>query len=270
VKPDEELPTSLAGPYMTIVHMFQLAFTPEIERRLAAGSLDEKFVLWAAQLIQSENGQMVRLNDEIRGVMHAKMGRPVEKGEPVLFSDLRDVVDFDVEESELNCGHFTMIFDGAGWRVFFNFQWGRAESLSTIELADQFLAVARYAASQGHTGPAIDNMFSACELLSKARLILHRDQAVQSKTHGGISSAINSWGKLGNVDSRFLKLFNRMSRARSGARYSTASEIQPPTANEIELVAREIEMLKSAVAPRRPRNEKEVSEAGHPSSTAGA
>ena len=67
----EELPAILAGPLMTLAHMFQLVFSPEIERRFEAGLLDDSFSLWAAQLIQPGDGsQIVRLNDEMRGVMH--------------------------------------------------------------------------------------------------------------------------------------------------------------------------------------------------------
>lgn len=245
IGPKEDLPAILAGPLMTLAHMFQLAFSPEIERRLQDGLLDESFSLWAAQLIQPGDGsQIVRLNDEMRGVMYARIDRPVEKGEVINRSDLRHVVDFDVVEEELDCGHFTIISDGAGWKMFFNFQSGRAKALGMINRAEEFLEAARYSTERKHLGPAVDNMFSACELLSKARLTLSQSPAAQSKSHGPIGAAINASGRLGNVDASFLKLFNRMSQSRNAARYANSLDVAPPTSEELDLVQREIDLLR--------------------------
>jgi hypothetical protein len=249
IAPDEEFPSCLHGtPWVTLVHMFQIAFTPEIERRIAAGLIDDAFFVNVAQLITRDGGkQEVRFNDEVRGVGRVRVNQPVQKGDPVPFSDLAGMENFDVEEVELDCGHFTMFYSNPGWRIFFNFNTGRAKSFGLIERAAEFLAAARYSAEQGHAGPAIDNLFSACELLSKARLILIRSPAVQSKSHGSIGSAINAWRKLGNVDAAFVDLFNRMSNEREGARYTGSKEVAPPSIEEFELVATELQLLKQSV-----------------------
>lgn len=93
-------------------------------------------------------------------------------------------------------------------------------------------------------------VFSACELASKARLILHRSPAAKAKKHGSVKSAINSWGRLGNVDENFLQLFNRMSKDRSPARYDADSPIELPSDSDLQLVRHEIEQLQQAVAQR--------------------
>jgi len=247
VDADEELPPCLTGPIRTLAHMFQLSFSPEIVRRKEAGMLPEDFALWGAQMIQTEDApKSVRLNDEIRGVMHVRMDRPVEKGEAATMSDLRNLVDFDVADDELDYGHCTVIFDGVGWRMFFNFQAGRGRSLSTMAKAEQFLEAARYSREQGHIGPTVDNLFSACELLSKARLTLNHSKAADN--HRAISSAINAERRLGNVDSAFVELFNRMSRERYPARYGAYDEGTMPTSEELDLVQEEIALLRKATA----------------------
>ena len=64
-----------------------------------------------------------------------------------------------------------------------------------------------------YRAPFIDNLFNACELLAKARLItIIRMRDVGS--HGVIHSTINSWRKLGNVSDEFVDLFNKLSQAR--------------------------------------------------------
>src|ERR1043165_4187837 len=209
IGPTDEIPGDISGWDITILHIFQIAFAPEIRERFKSKKLGNDFMLMAAQLIQPPDGpQIIRLNDEVRGLPLIRLSRPIEKGDPVLVSDMKDLVSFDVDESELDCGHFTMFWHGSGWTINFDLRSGRAKSAQMIESAKQFFAAARYSFEKGHAGPCIDNLFSACELLSKAHLILHRSQAAKAKTHRTVSSAVNAWGRLGNIDNQFLKLFN--------------------------------------------------------------
>ena len=247
----DEIPSDILGWDRTILHMFQITFGPEIEKRLAENMIGDNFVLLAAQMLQPEEGeQVVRLNDEVRGLPLVRLGRSVTKGESVLVSDMRDLVSFDVEEDELDSGHFTMFWNGSGWSITFDFRSGRAKSAQMIESARQFVAAAQYCAEQRFYGPSVDNLFSACELLSKAHLILHRSQAVKAKSHGAVSSALNNWGRLGNIDGDFLKLFNRMSNARSTARYNPAAQISPPVDTEFSIIQGELDRLDRAVVHR--------------------
>jgi hypothetical protein len=119
-----------------------------------------------------------------------------------------------------------------------------------IQAAREFLAASRFSAANGHARPSIDNLFSACELLSKAQLILHRSPAAKAKIHGVVGSAINNWGRRGNVDAEFLKLYNRIAQMRAPARYDPSASIASPTNNEFEIVARELDLLSKRVAQR--------------------
>ena len=43
------IPFDISGPMRTVLHMFQLAISPEIRRRLVSKELDDGFILSAAQ-----------------------------------------------------------------------------------------------------------------------------------------------------------------------------------------------------------------------------
>src|SRR5687767_9480660 len=87
IAPNDEIPGDIVGWDRTILHMFQAAFSPEIERRFASGLIDQKFVLVAAQLLQPGKGtRIIRLNEEVRGVALIKSDRPIAKGDPDLVS----------------------------------------------------------------------------------------------------------------------------------------------------------------------------------------
>ena len=247
----EIIPTEIEGSSRTVLHMFQIAFAPEIRCRLSAGQLDDNFFLTAAQLIQPEEGErMVRLNGEVRGLGLVRVTRAVNKGDPLFLSDIGQLVGFDLEENELDAGHFTLFWDGEGWFASFDFRAGRAKSTDILRLASEFLETAQSAADKGHAGACVDTLFSACELASKARLILHRSPAAKAKKHGHVHSAINKWGHLGNVNEGFLKLFNRMVKARPAARYDGTAQVEMPSKSDLRIVRREIEHLKEAVAQR--------------------
>ena len=119
-----------------------------------------------------------------------------------------------------------------------------------VKVAKQFLATARFSAEQSHAAPSVDNLFSACELISKAHLTLYHNRAAKAKQHAAVSSALNAWGKIGNVAADFVKLFNRLSNARSAARYE-AAQVDCPTLVDFEVVEREAAQLEKAVAQKR-------------------
>jgi hypothetical protein len=251
IAPGEEIPPFISGWSRTLAHMFQIAFTPEIERRIAAGALGEGFFLRFAQLLQPPSGQkVVRLNEEVRGIMKLRRNTPLPEDAALTDADLRQVQLFDLIEEELDSGHFTIWFTSEGWSSAFDLRSGRAKALQFSARAREFLAAARFSVAQGHAGAATDSLFSACELLSKARLMLHHNPAAKSKTHGAIGSAINAWGRLGNVQPDFVALFNRLAAARSRARYEARPDITAPTMSELQLVESVAAQLERGVSPR--------------------
>jgi len=206
-----------------IKSVFASYFTPEIERRRASGEIGDNFELIMAQAIFPESGNnRIRLNEEVKGVMLVRAPRPVEPGDPVMLSDLQDFHAFELSDDEVDCGHITVFQRGTGWMLTFNALAGRKKAANAVRLANEFYDAANFCFQKHTAGPCIDNLFSCCELLAKAELIMHRSEAARGKSHKPVSSAINLWGKLGNVSPDFVKLMNRLSSQRGAARYQGA------------------------------------------------
>jgi hypothetical protein len=246
-EPNHKLPTAgsvgTADANSMLAQAWGLWFGPEIERRRTAGSLPAWFTLYMAQALVPPDGKLrVLLNDEVKAEALLRAPRPIQKGEPVYSNDLQHIERFELPDELLDSAHFTIVRAGEGWHMFFNFLSGRAKAKDMLELASEFLEAALSARDKGHSGPAVDNLFSACELTSKAELIIHRNPAASSKSHGSVSSQINLWGRLGNIDAAFVKLFNTLGEQRQNARYGDKEHRPPiPEHDEFDVVRTVIE-----------------------------
>lgn len=240
-----------AGWNRTLQQVWEIAFQPELEKRRLANLIDEQFQVYSAQwLMPPEGDNSVFFNEEVRGVALLRAAREVTEGDPVLISDLANIEKFDLPDDLLDCGHFTIFWMGEGWNMTFNFRSGRAKARDMLKLATEFLEAAQTSASKGHGGPAVDNLFSASELVCKAELILHRSSAVKSKKHGPVASGINNWAKLGNIDMAFVALFNRLGQQRPNARYGDSNSRPPlPSFDDFELVKAMIDRGIEIVSP---------------------
>ncbi len=197
---------------------------PEIKRRKAMGTLDEDLVIAMAQaLFPPEGSVIVRFNDEVRGIGNVRVSRPIEEHGHAYQSDLDGLESFDLLEDELDCGHFTMIKAESGWFLTFNFLRSRSLCASLLDSAKEFLDVVRFSIQHGKSRPAVDNLYSACELVSKAQLILSAMLDRNSKSHRAIRSKINKWRHHGNINKRFVDLFNKLGELRPSYRYDGAS-----------------------------------------------
>jgi hypothetical protein len=245
-----EIPADIVGPERTLRQMFNLFIGPEIDRRVAAGLLTTQFNLEKAQVIfDGDKSPQVRLNDEVRGSMLVKVSKPVEIGDPIGVADITEVDRWELDIADADCGHFTVIrWAGDNWQMLFDFQRNKRKGADLVSLAEQFLATAEFAFSKGHSGPYIDNLFSSCELLAKARLMTAAAQN-DIDSHKTIHSKINLWKKMGNVDGKFVTLFNELASARSVARYSAGKylSIQSET-DAVDCVRDEVALLKWRLA----------------------
>ena len=177
---------------------------------------------------------------------------PLKKGDKISLSDFSNLEVFDLHDDELDSGHFTIFWTGKAWVGSFDFRAGRAKCLALIEKALIFVAATRLSVTNHLAEPAVDSLFTACELLAKARLILLHQPADRWKSHGRVASEINRFGQLGNVDIAFLEAFNRLSQIRNHAKYATGFNAEPPGSEEIELIAAMAVGLKESIGPKRP------------------
>ena len=248
IDPAEEIPSDV-GAMRSILHMFQVAFGPEVRQRTEDGRIDRQFVLTTAQLLQPEDRpNVVRLNEEVRGMAAVRVSRPVLAGGAVNVADLRGLEDFDLDPSELDAGHFTVFWVGNGWRAIFDFRSGRGKAAGMLEAATEFLEAAKWSAQRGDARVSVDTLFSASELVAKTHLILRPGRSIL-KTHQSVSTAFNQWARLGNVGRGFRELFNRMSNQRAAARYN-AAVVDLPSGEDLALLEAEISSLNRSIAHR--------------------
>ena len=197
----------------------RLWFTPEFERRVAAGQMPPETQIVAAQAVFGKGQTIIRFNDEIRGHGFARARRAVQEGEQVLHGDLVGIKSWELAPDEVNFGHVSIFYTGDGWRCFFNFLQDRGQADALAVRAERFLKAAKNAHDNGWHDVAVDTLFSACELLAKANLIVHMLKGSDKNTHKAVSTSINQWGKLGNVEAGFLDVLNKLANLRHLARY---------------------------------------------------
>lgn len=237
---------------------FEIWINPEIERRRTEGNLTDEFVLRAAQRLQRPDGvNEVRINEEVRGIAFVRDVSDRGLGDPVYYSDLNELETFDLLEEDLDCGHWTVIWTGTRWLTSFNFLSNRGRCLDLLGKARQFLEAACAARDLGHAAVAVDTLFSACELASKAELVASHLLELDTRKHAAIATKLNSWRKLGNIDGAFVDLFNRLGRIRGLYRYDPGqSEAMPVTQDDLDVVDQVISSATSRVAPLAPERER--------------
>ena len=220
-------------------------WAPEIERRKAMGVMDDDFAIVMAQALFCPDGSIVvRFNEEVRGIANVRASRRIEKGDQVHKNDLDGLESFDLLEDDLDSGHFTMIKVTSGWFVTFNFLRSRSLCASLLDSAKEFLDVVRFSMEKGKSRPGVDNLYSACELVSKAQLIMSSMLDRNSRSHRAIRGKINQWRKLGNINDSFVTLFNELGNLRPSYRYEGASTNPAVLSQEqISLVEDEIARL---------------------------
>jgi uncharacterized protein (UPF0332 family) len=220
-----DIPDDVVGPERTLLQMFRLYVEPEIKRRQSSRSLPDQFLVVKVQVLFFDGRPSeVRLNDEVKISLVIKAPRAIQAGEAISLSEIQHIEASELDLPDADAGHFTAIAFNNQWLIFFDFRQNKLKASNLVERADQFCASAEHALGQEHLGPAIDNLFSACELAAKARLITSAMVRSDAKSHGSIHSRINIWGKLGNVDRAFVEMFNELSRNREAARYGTSSK----------------------------------------------
>lgn len=232
---------------------------PEIERRRAAGALAHNFVLHAAQLICSADGEpnKVRLNQEVQAIalVRKKVGVAKEKGDTVYLDEIEGVETIVLPETEdPNCGHATLISFGDRWYVVFDFRYNRGRSVALLSRARQFLAAATQAHATAAWSAFAYNLFTAAELTAKAELLVVPDEKLlRSKKHDAIHSRLNKWAKLGNVDVAHASAFNDLATLRQRAAYSFDEFVMEPEQAVALLgaVAEFVERVAARAAPTR-------------------
>ncbi|MCI0339528.1 MAG: HEPN domain-containing protein [Planctomycetales bacterium] len=223
-----------------VQNLFDMFVAPEIARRRERGEIPPDFDLGAAQIIFFPDGRApaVRLNREVQARFQATVAPgALSPGQPVYPKDILGVsgVEF-TEEGLADCGHATMIRTANGWSLAFDFIYYKGLARRHIDAAREFLGSAEHAAASGWLNAFADTLFSAMELLAKARLLTLVNGPGEIQNHKAVHARVNRQSKIGNIETAHREAFNRLYEARRAARYLEGARTIAPTETESLLV----------------------------------
>lgn len=96
----------------TVSQAMELWINPEIDKRQKSGTLSKPAALYLAQVIFKPSKEIfVRLNDEVQ--MHGKIKLKTTKAqdEPIMLSDIDEIISLNLVEEEQDYGHITRTMD---------------------------------------------------------------------------------------------------------------------------------------------------------------
>ena len=199
---------------------------PSIRERQESGELEKPLALSMAQIIFKPDGGKpeVRINAEIKGraIVNLKEGlnEPLKAGDQISLNQLDGIEAFELEDSERDYGHATVIELNKKWLITFNFIYNKKASQEHLMAAMEFLHAAESSLKESYLRSAIDSLHSASELAAKAFLLGSPDKTIiEAKSHDVVHRKINMQRKLGNVNSDHIDTFNNLKNLRSSARY---------------------------------------------------
>ena len=214
---------------------------PSVRERQESGELEKPLALYMAQIIFKLDGNKpeVRINTEVKGraIVNLKesLDTPIKAGDPISLNQLDGIDAFELEDSERDYGHATLIELNKKWLITFNFIYNKKSSQEHLEAAKEFLHAAESSLKEGYLRSAIDSLHSASELAAKAFLLRSPDKTIiEAKSHDVVHRKINMQRKLGNVNADHIDTFNNLRNLRSSARYLQAElTIQKPQVEEM-------------------------------------
>lgn len=204
-----------------IEQALELWINPEIERRKQLNTLPENFKIHSVQVLMNFDApNEVRFNEEVKVIIEGKTTREIVEGEKVIIDEvLENITNVKLTERDGNAGHFTMIFHRGSWHINFDFRYNASRCLEHSKAANEFLTSAKLSLNRNNMRAFVDNLFSATELMAKAIMLMHDEVVFKTKKHSTVHERYNKFGKLGNVNSEYTKLLNRLASLRPTARY---------------------------------------------------
>ncbi len=222
----EEKPNYQEGFDKAFQNFLEIYIRPEVERRQAKGELPTPFELRAAQIIFPVDGKKIeiRLNSEFIAIAQLKLKKGVNKnaGDPIFENEVDGISELTLsDKDDPNNGHVEMLMLNNQWFLIFDFLYDKALSLKHINAAKQFIEAAEGSLEKEIWSPFIDNLFSATELLAKAKLLgIWSDPKFRiNSNHKAVHSRYNQMANMRNVSSEYAQTFNKLSKLRYLARY---------------------------------------------------
>ena len=226
---------------------------PEVSRRQEAGEWPVDAGIYRFQvLFHQEREPEVRFNEQVGGMLEAVAARALEKGEDVMLEDIAGVKGYKPRSEDDGVPHVTAFAHRDGWSLAFEFNYRHPRRFEYLASGREFAASACEALSAGRVGVALDNAFSACELLAKAELLSCHptvDDALASNSHGAVARPYSLWARLDNTDARFVRLLYRLQELRPAGRYLNKElTVDADQASELIALLSEMEQHVTRVA----------------------
>lgn len=220
-----------------IEQAFQQWINPEMEKRKREGKLPSgKIKFRAAQILFSVGGQpLVRINNEVRAVVEAKVKKSMKKGEKVFEKDIESIRAFHLIDEEKDFGHITIVKLTKGWFVGFSFIYDVSKSKKLYDIAIEFMKSAHSDLENKRHRSFIASLYVAAENLAKARLYLLPDKEIRkSKKHGTVHGKVNIYSRSDSIIKvRQKKAFNLLHSLRDAARYEFKFKLTQSKAKEL-------------------------------------
>ena len=226
---------------------------PEVSRRQEAGEWPADAGIYRFQvLFHQEREPEVRFNERVGGMLQAVAARAIEKGEDVMLEDIAGVKGYEPRAEDNGVPHVTVFAHRDGWSLAFEFNYRHPRRFEYLANGSEFAATAREALSAGRLGVALDNAFSACELLAKAELLSCHptiEDALAANSHGAVATPYSLWARLDNTDARFVRMLYRLRELRPAGRYLNKElKVDADQASELIALLTEMEQHVARVA----------------------
>lgn len=216
--------------------MLELWIEPEVKRRIADGKISGgPYVVNRAQvLFFVDREPLIRLNDEVKVIVKAKMNRPIKKGEVLYEKDVEEIQDLLLLDEERDFGHITAFRFRDSWIITFNFIYDVSKSEKFFEIGLSFLRSANDNYKREDFRPMIEDLSVAAENLAKARIYLHPDQEIRkTKKHGTVWSKVNKYAQSNIISTNQKDGFNQLMKYRDRARYDPEFMVQKKEATTL-------------------------------------
>ncbi len=223
---------------------------PEIERRIKRRTIKEGIPITRIQIVFNlDKGKNdIRLNEEVKAIIHGKATRDIQKGELVYESDIGEIGGVELTDEDVNCGHITLLLFKNNWIISFDARYNKEKIKEHIEASKEFYETAIDSLEKNRLRAFYENAFATAELSAKSILLILPDKDILNdksfRIHGKIEKKLTSWANLGNIKPEFSTILSKLKSLRDSARYVHSENYKNEDANEIKEIIRE--MIKSA------------------------
>ncbi len=190
---------------------------PEIEKRRKEGIIKDGTQITKMQIVFSlDNGNKIRLNDEVKAIITGKATRNIQKGEAIYEKDLSGIENIQLTDEDTNCGHITLLLFKNNWIICFDARYNKDIIKEHIIASKEFYESAKESLEKNRLRPFYENAFAVAELSAKGILLTLPDKKIlEGKNHKDRIKKFRNWAELGNVKMEFNTTLSKLNGLRS-------------------------------------------------------